>query len=126
MAKKIKIAVLFSCSMFLLLRSLNCYAGIEQYVKYLNGPFVVNHSYLSNQDKAFQNPSYTWSTINNLSVQDAVTLRVVDSVLITTSFSVTVTVKIHYYTSPDTITTPATDVICWLIMFPGRELPTRE
>jgi len=92
--------------MVMLLHALNGHAVIEQYVKYLNEPFVANHSVFTNQDIAFQNPSYTWSTINNLSVQDAVTLQVIDSLAINSAFSYTVTLKIKYYTNPDTVAAP--------------------
>jgi RHS repeat-associated protein len=101
-----KISLFVFCSCFLLLRTLNSYAGIESYVKYLNGPFVAGHSFFSNKDNAFENPAYTWSTINNLTVQDVVTLRVADSVLISTSFSCTLTLNVKYYTNPDTVGTP--------------------
>jgi RHS repeat-associated protein len=85
---------------------IRAFAGIERAENAISGPFANNATVESKDDK-FQNPGYTWANILNRSVQNTISLRVTDNVLINYTFTYTVNFKIDYYTDP-TQATPTT------------------
>lgn len=87
------------CFLFVLLSG-KCLAEIDPYENTLIGPFQ-NGASFTVKDAKFQNAGYNWSDITNFSVKDAVTLRVIDNVLIPYQFTYTVSLKIDYYTDPN-------------------------
>jgi len=98
------LAVIFS-----LMMSQNSFAGTEPYVKSLRPVLHVNDT-MTVKDKMFQNPSVSWSSINNITVKDAITLQVIDSALITYSFTDIIRLQVDTYTNPSQTIPSSTEV----------------
>lgn len=99
------VLIIFTCVTWAV-APIRAFAGIERAENAISGPFANNASVESKDDK-FQNPGYIWANILNRSVQNTISLRVTDNVLINYTFTYTVNLKIDYYTDP-TQATPTT------------------
>ena len=86
----------------------NCYAGIEPYSNFTTSGRIQNNDTISVRDEKFKNFRYNWNSISNISVKNAVSLRIVDNDLVTFQFTCDAQVKIYYFTNisqtiPDSI-----------------------
>ena len=77
----------------------NAFAGIEPYKNFLKGSIKVGDSILV-KDEKFKNPSFNWSEITNISVQNSVILQVINEQPIARSFSCSVKFRLEYFSSP--------------------------
>jgi len=86
-------------SAFLLIAALQCFAGIDSHVSQTaNGPFSSGAILVNN----FTDPKFSttyWGNFTDISVKNAVTLRVNDNMRIGFDFDYTVRVKIDYVTT---------------------------
>jgi RHS repeat-associated protein len=74
-------------------------AGIEPYENFIKGK-VKRTDTLIVKDEKFKNPHYNWSDITNISVNNAISFRIVDEALLTQNFSCLVKLKVEYLTQP--------------------------
>jgi RHS repeat-associated protein len=96
MCKKFQLLIVTLLGGLLLLTN-NCLAGMETNQNNLTGPFSTGASYTT-QDKKYADPN--WATFVSKSVQNTVSLRVLDKVLISSAFTYIAALQIQYYTAP--------------------------
>jgi RHS repeat-associated protein len=115
-----KLLFLVLCNMFVLLAH-NCFAQMEPYQNTILGPFTVNQSYPLTDAKFVAGTA--WNNTINKSVKSAVSLNVLDNVLITTPFKYTVSIKIDYYTDPSASTPTTVNTSLTVDYTPGQGAP---
>lgn len=76
-----------------------CLAGVEPYENFIKGQIRKNDS-LQVKDEKFKNPQFNWADITNISVQNAVSLTILDEQVIDRSFSCKLSLKIEYFSDP--------------------------
>ena len=95
---------------FLQLTPQHLFAGVEPYQNFIKGKLQKNDS-LVVKDEKFRNASFNWNDITNISVTNNITLRIIDDVLISKSFSCNLTLKILYFSGPDQSDTLVIDTV---------------
>jgi RHS repeat-associated protein len=83
-----------------------CYGAIETQENHKRGTLQTGDVVNVTDNKVL---TLGWSTINNISVKDAVTFRLIDSALITSSFTDTLKLRLQYFNGPSQITGNAPD-----------------
>ncbi|WP_421939095.1 RHS repeat domain-containing protein [Pedobacter sp.] len=76
------------------------HAAIEPYKNFIKGSIKVGDSLLV-KDEKFKNPSFTWSEITNISVQNALSLQILDEQALTQSFSCRLQLRVAYFSTPE-------------------------
>jgi RHS repeat-associated protein len=100
------------CNLFVLVTN-NCFATIESIQQTLNGPFTVGQTFILTDAK--------YVAGSNWSIQDAVSLRVLDNVLITTPFLYSVQVDMDFYNDPNSNTPSFTSSVGFAVSYtPGQ------
>ncbi|EDM35226.1 hypothetical protein PBAL39_13377 [Pedobacter sp. BAL39] len=85
------------CLFFLLiLFAVKGFASVEPYDNFIKGQLRKNDTLLV-KDEKFNNPLFNWSDITNISVQNAISLRVIDEQAISRDFSCKIALKIEYF-----------------------------
>lgn len=77
----------------------SAFAAIEPYKNFIKGQVKAGDS-LFVKDEKFRNAAFNWSEISNISVQNAVTLQVIDEQTISRSFSCRVVFRVEYFSAP--------------------------
>jgi len=97
MAKALRnMLCLFSLIMFLTSKS---FAGTEPYENFLKGQIRKNDT-LVVKDEKFKNPLFNWADVTNISVQNSISLRIIDENTITRDFSCKMSLKVEYFSAP--------------------------
>jgi RHS repeat-associated protein len=95
------------------------FAGIDRAETSINGPFA-NNAFVETKDDKFQKAGFNWASVVNRSVQNTITLRVIDNVLINYTFTYTVNLKIDYYTDPAQATPTTVNTSLTVNYSPGQ------
>jgi hypothetical protein len=101
---------LFCLFCLMVIFSGECFAGVEPYENFIKGQIRKNDS-LHVKDEKFKNPQFNWSDITNISVQNSISLRILDEQAVNRSFSCKLTLKIEYFSDPEQVKATLIDSI---------------